>query len=91
MFDSERSGFTAIAHNSGSYDAYFLLEYLLKNGKKPDTIIYQGSHITYMEIKKEYKIRLIDSLKFLPMKLSKFSKVFGLKETKGWFPHLFNV
>ena len=44
-----------------------------------------------MEIKKEYKIRLIDSLKFLPMKLSKFSKVFGLKETKGWFPHLFNV
>ena len=83
MFDSERSGFTAIAHNSGSYDAYFLLEYLLKNGKKPDTIIYQGSHITYTEIKKEYKIRLIDSLKFLPMKLSKFSKVFGLKERGG--------
>ena len=90
MFDGERSGFTAIAHNSGSYDAYFLLEYLLKNGKKPDTIIYQGSHITFMEIKKEYKLRLIDSLKFLPMKLSKFSKVFGLEETKGWFPHNFN-
>ena len=90
IFDRERSGFTAIAHNSGGYDAYFLLEYLLKNGKTPDTIIYQGSHITFMEIKKDLKIRIIDSLKFLPMKLSKFSKVFGLKETKGWFPHKFN-
>ena len=90
MFDGARSGFTAIAHNSGSYDAYFLLEYLLKNGKKPDTIIYQGSHITFMEIKKDLNIRLIDSLKFLPMKLSRFSKVFGLNETKGWFPHYFN-
>ena len=42
IFDRERSGFTAIAHNSGGYDAYFLLEYLLENGKTPDTIIYQG-------------------------------------------------
>ena len=33
IFDRERSGFTAIAHNSGGYDAYFLLEYLLKMAK----------------------------------------------------------
>ena len=43
-----------------------------------------------MEIKKDLKIDIIDSLKFLPMKFSKFSKVFGLKETKAWFPHKFN-
>ena len=31
MFDRERSGFTSIAHNSGGYESYFLLDYLLKN------------------------------------------------------------
>ena len=90
MFDRERSGFTSIAHNSGGYDSYFLLDYLLKNGKTPDNIIYQGSHITFMEVRKDLNIRLIDSLKFLPMRLSKLSSVFGLKEAKGWFPHHFN-
>ena len=39
-----------------------------------------------MEVRKDVNIRLIDSLKFLPMKLSKLSSVFGLKEAKGWFP-----
>ena len=33
---------------------------------------------------------MIDSLKFLQMKLAKLPKVFGLHETKGWYPHLFN-
>ena len=58
---------------------------------KPDSIIYQGSKITYMEVKRGLNIRVVDSLKFLPMKLAKLSKAFGLKETKGWFPHLFNL
>ena len=43
-----------------------------------------------MEVRKDLNIRLIDSLKFLPMKLSKLSSVFGLKEAKGWFPHHFD-
>ena len=42
MFDGARSGFTAIAHNSGSYDAYFLLEYLLKNGKNRIQLYIKG-------------------------------------------------
>ena len=43
-----------------------------------------------MEIKMDLKTRIIDSLKSLQMKLSKFSNVSGLKETKEWFPHKFN-
>ena len=43
-----------------------------------------------MEVKKGLNIRVIDSLKFLQMKLAKLPKVFGLHETKGWFPHHFN-
>ena len=91
LFSRKRAGFTAVAHNMSGYDGYFLLEYLLENGNKPDSIIYQGSKITYMEVKQGLNIRVLDSLKFLPMKLSKLSKAFGLKETKGWFPHYFNL
>ena len=91
LFDRKRAGFTVIAHNMSGYDGYFLLEYLLKNGNKPDSIIYQGSKITYMEVKKGLNIRMIDSLKFLPMRLANLSKAFGLCESKGWFPHYFNT
>ena len=44
-----------------------------------------------MEVKRGLNIRVVNSLKFLPMKLAKLSKAFGLKETKGWFPHFFNL
>jgi hypothetical protein len=38
-----------------------------------------------------FKIRFIDSLSFIPMKLADFPKTFGLDElAKGYFPHLFN-
>ena len=86
LFARKRAGFTAVAHNLSGYDGYFLLEYLLDNGTKPDSIIYQGSKITYMEVKRGLNIRVVDSLKFLPMKLAKLSKAFGLQDTKGWFP-----
>jgi len=37
-------------------------------------------------------IRMIDTLNFLPMPLSAFSKTFGIAELKkGHFPHLFNT
>ena len=38
------------------------------------------------------KIKLIDSLNFIPMPLAKFPKTFGFHEMqKGYFPHLFNT
>jgi hypothetical protein len=36
------------------------------------------------------KIRVIDSLNFLPMPLSAIPKAFGLTTCKGHFPHFFN-
>ena len=38
------------------------------------------------------KIRILDSINFLPMGLEKFLDSFGLAEmAKGYFPHLFNT
>ena len=93
MFDRERAGFMCIAHNAGGYDSYILLNYLLTNGRQQQEArqhhISGFSHYIYGN-KKSLNIRVIDSLKFLQMKLAKLPKVFGLHETKGWFPHHFN-
>ena len=67
------------------YDGYFLLEYLIDQSMRPMKIMY-------MTVEKDLHIKVIDSLNFLPMKLSKLQEVFGLKELKkGWFPHFFNI
>ena len=74
------------------YDGYFLLEYLIDQSMRPDQIIYSVSKIMYMAIEKDLHIKVIDSLNFLPMKLSALPKAFGLEELKkGWFPHFFNT
>ncbi|CAB4029959.1 DNA polymerase [Paramuricea clavata] len=39
-----------------------------------------------------FKIKFVDSLSFIPMRLADFPKTFGLNElAKGYFPHLFNT
>ena len=38
-----------------------------------------------------FKIKMIDSINFLPMALEKLPSMFGFTEIKkGYFPHLFN-
>ena len=45
-----------------------------------------------MTVERGLHIRVIDSLNFLPMKLSALPKAFGINELKkGWFPHHFNT
>ena len=74
------------------YDGYFLLVYLIDQSMRPDKIIYNGSKIMYMTVERGLHIRVIDSLNFLPMKLSALPKAFGINELKkGWFPHHFNT
>ena len=81
-----------VAHNMKGYDGYFLLEYLIDQSMRPDKIIYNGSKIMYMTMERGLHIRVIDSLNFLPMKVSALPKAFGIKELKkGWFPHHFNT
>ena len=91
LFTETHKGFTVIAHNARGYDAYFLYDYLMMNGSRPDPVIFSGSKIMYMHIN-SLNMRLVDSLNFLPMPLANLPKSFGLKEKKkGFFPHFFNT
>ena len=68
--------FTAIAHNAKGYDNYFVLEYLIDNSIRPE-IIYNGSKIMYMQVKRGLNIRCLVSLNFLSMKLADLPRAFG--------------
>ncbi|XP_060572998.1 uncharacterized protein LOC132730933 [Ruditapes philippinarum] len=92
VFSPQHEYFKVFAHNMKGYDGYFLLEYLIDQSLRPDKMIYSGSKIMYMAIESDLHIKVIDSLNFLPMKLSALPKAFGLTELKkGWFPHYFNT
>jgi hypothetical protein len=69
------------------FDGCILLKYLTENNVKPISI-FSGNKITRMRIQ-GLKMCIIDSLNFLPMPLANFAKAFGLKESKGYFPHFF--
>ena len=60
-----------VAHNMKGYDGYFLLEYLIDHSKRPEKIIYNESKFMYMTVDRGLHMKVIDSLNFLPMKLSK--------------------
>ena len=68
LFSKQHIGCTVMAHNANAFDNYFLIDYLTKNSIIPE-LIYNGSKIMYMNIKK-LDVRVIDSLNFLPMKLA---------------------
>ena len=77
-----------VAHNFQGYDGYFIQQYLHENGVIPE-VIMRGAKILSMHIPM-LKIKFIDSLSFIPMRLADFPKTFGLNElAKGYFPHLF--
>lgn len=66
------------------------MEWLLRQGTTPE-VIPNGSMLMSIH-HKTVDVRVIDSLNFLPMALSKLPSCFGLTELKkGYFPHLFNT
>lgn len=75
---------------ASGYDSYFLMEYFLKNGLDLNNVLYSGSKIM-MATLKGLNIRLLDSLNFLPMRLSQLPKAFGIEDEKGQFPFHFNT
>ena len=90
LFADEHVGMTWLAHNMKGFDGYYLLDYLITNGIK-HKVIFNGSKIMSINIQSGLNIRVIDSLLFLPMKLAKLPKTFGLPTLKkGDFPHKFN-
>ncbi|CAG2212305.1 unnamed protein product [Mytilus edulis] len=91
VFSDQYKNSILLSHNGSGYDNYFLLEWLLTNSIRPE-IIFSGSKIMYMLVRRGLNIKVLDSLNFLPMKLSKIPKAFGLKELKkGYFPLFFNT
>ena len=89
LFTKEHEGCIVVAHNFQGYDGYFIQQYLHENGVIPEVIMH-GAKILTMYVPM-LKIKFIDSLSFIPMRLADFPKTFGLNElAKGYFPHLFN-
>jgi hypothetical protein len=89
LFTKEHEGCIVVAHNFQGYDGYFIQQYLHENGVIPE-VIMRGGKILSMYIPM-LKIKFIDSLSFIHMRLADFPKTFGLNElVKGYFPHLFN-
>ena len=90
LFSGDNNGATVICHNFQGYDSYPILQYLYKHTIVP-TIIPNGAKIMSLVVP-ICKIRMIDSINFLPMALSKLPDMFGFTElAKGYFPHLFNT
>lgn len=92
LISEQNRNATVIAHNARAYDAFFIYDYLIKNGIKPEPTIFAGSKIMFMKVERGLNMRIIDSLNFLPMPLANLPKSFGLEEKKkGFFPHFFNT
>ena len=89
VFKQENANTTFVAHNLQTYDGYFILRYLYKNGITQE-IITRGAKILSLTVS-EMNIKFIDSLCIIPMKLAAFPKTFGLTQLqKCYFPHFFN-
>ncbi|XP_067205336.1 uncharacterized protein [Linepithema humile] len=80
-----------IAHNAKSFDAQFILRYLVESGISTEPrVILSGTKIIVLTVG---NTKFIDSVNYMPMRLSELPKAFGLANTldKGVFPHLFNT
>ncbi|CAB4011071.1 DNA polymerase [Paramuricea clavata] len=89
LFQKERANCVVMAQNFQGYDSYFILQYLRENGVKYD-VIMRGAKVLSLSVDM-FKIRFIDSLNFIPMRLADFPKTFGIEElAKGYFPNLFD-
>ena len=90
LFNTINQNFIAIAHNMKSYDGFFIMNFIIKNLLPTDIlpdILLNGSKLLVIKF---MGIKIIDSINFIPMSLSKMPKTFGLSELKkGYFPHFF--
>ena len=90
LFTKEHANCIVLAHNFQGYDGYFIQQYLHENGVILE-VIMRGAKILTLSVPM-FKIKFVDSLSFIPMRLADFPKTFGLNElAKGYFPHLFNT
>ncbi|KAL6419074.1 hypothetical protein ACFW04_011589 [Cataglyphis niger] len=77
-----------IAHNAKAF-AQFILKYIVENRNNLEPkLILSGTKIVVLTVS---HTKFIDSVNYMPMRLSDLPKAFGLQSTsdKGIFPHLF--
>jgi len=90
LFSEDNYQSTVLCHNFQGYDSYPILQYLYKNATIP-TVIPNGAKIMCLSVP-ACKVKMIDSINFLPMALAKLPSMFGFNELKkGYYPHLFNT
>src|SRR5579859_7215376 len=80
---------TLVAHNFSSFDGVLFISTLLDMGHTPNCIILNGRSIKYLTLGK--KIRCIDTLSFIPIKLAAFPETFDIQQgiRKSFFPYKF--
>ena len=90
VFSKEFQNYTLISLYGKGFDFIPILHLLEENNRlKKSKLIRKGRKIMYL--KTDYNIRLIDAFNLITQTpLRDYHKVFGLKERKGNFPHLFN-
>ena len=73
LFKKRNKGYTAISHNFSNYDGQFVLRYLIeKTSVPPKQLLMNGNSIVNHDLQ---RCPLIDSLKFLDMKLADLPKL----------------
>ena len=85
LFSEENYNVTVLCHNFQGYDSYPILQYLYQNAITP-FVVANGAKIMSLTVP-HCKIKMIDSINFLPMALTKLPEMFGFSELeKGYFP-----
>jgi hypothetical protein len=61
------------------FDGFFLIQYLITHNMKPRQVILNGTKLITC-IVPHFRMRIVDSLNFLPMTLAEMPKAFNINE-----------
>ncbi|PIC55456.1 hypothetical protein B9Z55_000725 [Caenorhabditis nigoni] len=98
LYNSNLDGAHVLAHNGGRYDHNFVLSLMMSSFGIIPEYVSNGTSLIMANITNlrrrndEYNcLKFLDSLRFIPMPLSKMPKTFGITEMKkGYYPYYFN-
>ena len=76
-----------VAHNGGNFDHHFLFREMIDRKMKPKLIMKGNSFVSITTSKP--RLRLIDSIRFIPLALAQWQKALGLQVqySKSYWPH----
>lgn len=89
-FKSKYKYIIVIAHNLKGFDGQFILKHIYESARFGNpNLIMNGTKV--IEISFGYRLKFIDSINYFQCGLSKLPELYGIEETKGYFPHFFNT